>query len=182
MPAIDTILIASFVLICAIAAVYAKKSNERLSEADRVAYWHEHHKYWPPRWQEESDSFKRRMDEREADIMALTGGDERWENWMQFVSSRLVPKFTHRGFDVIETPKPVHEKLANAVNKGLEKWQRLRIEHRVPLMYGPQSKFIDLNSLAWEVIEDLKELHEEWAGGIKLFPTSAYGVRMYQNG
>jgi hypothetical protein len=68
------------------------------------------------------------------------------------------------------------------VNKGLEKWQRLRIEHRVPLMYGPQSKFIDLNSLAWEVIEDLKELHEEWAGGIKLFPTSAYGVRMYQNG
>ena len=25
-------------------------------------------------------------------------------------------------------------------------------------------------------------MHEEWAGGIKLKPTSAYGVRLYQNG
>ena len=25
-------------------------------------------------------------------------------------------------------------------------------------------------------------MHEEWAGGMKLKPTSAYGVRLYQNG
>ena len=35
--------------------------------------------------------------------------------------------------------------------------------------------------MAWEVIDDLLDLHEKWAGGIKLVPTSAYGVRLYQN-
>ena len=31
-------------------------------------------------------------------------------------------------------------------------------------------------------MNDLLSLHEQWAGGIKLRPTSAYGVRLYQNG
>ena len=31
---------------------------------------------------------------REAEIMSIGGGDERWENWLQFTQSRLVPKFT----------------------------------------------------------------------------------------
>lgn len=31
---------------------------------------------------------------REAEIMAIEGSDERWENWLQFTQSRLVPKFT----------------------------------------------------------------------------------------
>jgi hypothetical protein len=25
----------------------------------------------------------------------------RWENWMQYTQSRLVPKFTEKGFDII---------------------------------------------------------------------------------
>lgn len=29
---------------------------------------------------------------------------------------------------------------------------------------------------------ELQSLHEEWAGGIKLVPSSVYGVRLYQNG
>ena len=40
---------------------------------------------------------------------------------------------------------------------------------------------MDLNGLDWEVIRELKELHEEWSG-MKLRETSAYGVRLYQNG
>ena len=36
--------------------------------------------------------------------------------------------------------------------------------------------------VAWETINALKPLHEAWAGGIELVPTSAYGVRFYQNG
>ena len=33
-------------------------------------------------------------DAREAEIMKIAGSDERWENWLQFTQSRLVPKFT----------------------------------------------------------------------------------------
>ena len=36
--------------------------------------------------------------------------------------------------------------------------------------------------IANEIHRELKPLHEAWAGGIKLVPTSAYGVRFYQNG
>ena len=32
--------------------------------------------------------------------MAIPGGNERWENWLQFTQSRLVPKFTPHGFKV----------------------------------------------------------------------------------
>ena len=44
-----------------------------------------------------------------------------------------------------------------------------------------EPKFVDLHGLDWEVIRELKELHEEWSG-MKLRETSAYGVRLYQNG
>ena len=34
--------------------------------------------------------------------MKIAGSDERWENWLQFTQSRLVPKFTEVRF--IEMP------------------------------------------------------------------------------
>ena len=37
-------------------------------------------------------------DAREAEIMKIAGSDERWENWLQFTQSRLVPKFTEVRF------------------------------------------------------------------------------------
>ena len=46
---------------------------------------------------------------------------------------------------------------------------------------GLDPKFIDLGSLTWETIENLKPYHEQWVGGIELVPTSAYGIRLYQN-
>lgn len=50
-------------------------------------------------------------------------------------------------------------------------------------IYGyDQPRFVEQQTLNWEVINQLKPLHEAWAGGIKLRPTSAYGVRLYGNG
>jgi hypothetical protein len=43
-------------------------------------------------------------------------------------------------------------------------------------------KFINLNGVESRVHEMLLPAHEAWAGGMKLKKTSAYGVRMYQNG
>lgn len=55
---------------------------------------------------------------------------------------------------------------------------------RVNGIYGSlPCKFVDLpNSMEVEIMDELQSLHEQWAGGIKLRPTSAYGVRLYQNG
>jgi hypothetical protein len=46
----------------------------------------------------------------------------RWENWLQFTQSRLVPKFTEVGFEIIDTPPEVHRKLVNAVESAVENW------------------------------------------------------------
>jgi hypothetical protein len=68
----------------------------RFTEEERVENWRKHHK-WPPEWQHEPEGFKALMEEREREIMELTGSDERWENWMQYVSARLLPTFTEKG-------------------------------------------------------------------------------------
>ena len=115
--------------------------------------------------------------------MSIPGSNERWENWMQFVAGRLVHKFTPLGFKVIQTPPQIQEKLYNKVMDAVNtQWDELPLEQDVEAIYGALSpKFVDMDGLDWEVLEELQTLHEEW-GGMKLFPTSAYGVRLYQNG
>lgn len=167
-------------ILCALLVVSFAK--ERLSEQERVELWYKT-QTWPPKWNEESESYRAVMEQREREIMQLSGADERWENWMQFIQGRMMPKFTEQGFDLIQTPPSVHAKLKAAVDAGIENWDKLPYEQGVgDSIYAFDSpKFVDLGKLAWEVIEELKPLHEEWSG-LKLRPTSAYGVRLYQNG
>lgn len=95
----------------------------------------------------------------------------------------MVPKFTHRGFDVVPVPEHVFEKLLKVVEPALEDWDNMALEGKVDVIYGPLlPKFVNARGVEWEIIEDLKDMHEQWAGGIELRPTSAYGIRFYQNG
>ena len=75
------------------------------TEEERVKLWHEAGNKWPPEWQPETDGMKRLMEFREKEIMAIPGADERWENWMQFTQSRMVPKFTPKGIPDIHLIK-----------------------------------------------------------------------------
>ncbi len=158
-------------------------SAVRLSEQERVEQWYARGNTWPPHWQPETPEYSAAMAAREEEIMQLTGSDERWENWMQYTQGRMLPKFTPVGFERVKTPAAVQKKLKNAVMQGVANWDNLREELQVEdSIYGPyHPKFVDLHALAWEVIEDLKPLHEEWSG-LKLRPTSAYGVRLYREG
>jgi hypothetical protein len=72
----------SFSVICV--SLFVSICFARLTEDERVRLWHQHHT-WPPSWNEESPSYRNLMEFREQEIMSLTGADERWENWMQFV-------------------------------------------------------------------------------------------------
>jgi hypothetical protein len=125
------------------------------------------------------------MEFREKEIMNLTGADERWENWNQYIQGRLVPTFTRDGFLVAQMPQKTFEKLKRGVEAGLAKWDELRDEGIIDVIYNSQGllpKFIDMHEIAQEVMHEILPLHEAWAGGIKLRPTSAYGVRLYRNG
>ena len=125
------------------------------------------------------------MEFREKEIMNLTGADERWENWNQYIQGRLVPTFTRDGFTVAQMPQKTFEKLKKGVDAGLARWDELRDEGVIDVIYNSQGllpKFIDMHQIAQEVMHEILPLHEAWAGGIKLQPTSAYGVRLYRNG
>ena len=172
-----------YLLLLSITCLVCKTTGDGVPEHERVRLWHERNT-WPPTWQPESDSYRRVMEAREAEIMQLTGADERWENWMQFVQGRMLPKFTDVGFAVIQTPPEVQAKLKKAIDAAVADFDNIPEELGVKdSIYGNlPPKFVELGGLAWEVLEDLKPLHEEWAGGIELKGTSSYGVRLYRDG
>ncbi len=149
----------------------------RLTEDERVRQWHARN-VWPPKWQPESAEYAAVMAAREVELQQLSGADERWENWMQYTQGRMLPRFTPSGFEKIKTPTSVAKRLKDAVDAGVADWDNLQEETQVAdSIYGPHNpKMVSLHDLAWQVIEELKPLHEAWAGGIALKPMSAYGV------
>lgn len=166
-------------------SVFGQREDEppRPSESERVELWYEAGNVWPPNWQEEYPEYRAHQLKREKEIMAIPGADERWENWMQFTQAQLVPKFTETGFDLVRTPEHIQKRLLAAVKGALDDFDNIPYEEGVQAIYGSNPpKFVDITKVAWEVIDELTEFHEQWVGGMKLKPTSAYGVRFYQNG
>ena len=72
-------------------------SCERLTEEQRIANWYHHNNTWPPKWQPEKPLFTLNMEKREVELQMIPGSNERWENYMQYTQSRLVPRFTENG-------------------------------------------------------------------------------------
>lgn len=75
----SSFLIIALVLFCGLFFIQQTCAG-LLSEDERIAQWHEKHS-WPPKWHDEPPSYRALMEEREREIMQLTGADERWENW-----------------------------------------------------------------------------------------------------
>lgn len=106
---------------------------------------------------------------------------------MQFVQGRMVPAFTDNGFKIIETPQYLQESLTSVVNNYVKDWNELEYEEGMLGSGGPlynplhlEPKFIPRQALWDEVHQEMLPLLEEWSG-VKLFPTSIYGIRLYQN-
>lgn len=173
-----SILIVAIFLFCCILG------QSRLTEDKRVALWYAKNNTWPPSWNpHESEQFKYAMSLRDRELQLIPGTDERWENYVQYTQSRLVPRFTEVGFKVIKIPDNIFAMLKEAVDEGIANWDNLRLEKQIDAVYTPlPSKFVDMLEVNAAVHEALLSLHEEWVGGMKLKKTSAYGVRLYQNG
>jgi hypothetical protein len=53
----------------------------------------------------------------------------------------------------------------------------------VDAIYGPNlPRFVAVGHMVSDILKELQPQHEEWAGGIPLRGTSAYGIRIYTNG
>ena len=96
----------------------------------------------------DSDEYRKMMEDREIEIMALSGSDERWENWMQYVQSRMLPRFTEHGYDVIDTPKHIQAKLKAMIDTAVKDFDNLPIEAGEGPFYGPtKAKFVELGEI-----------------------------------
>ena len=84
----------------------------------------------------------------------------RWANWHQHVAGRVAPSFTENGFEVVQTPTDIFERLSKQVNKGLQDWDSLKEEdEKVQMVYNSEGlapKFIDMQKLANQVLQELK--------------------------
>ena len=84
---------------------------------------------------------------------------------MQYTQSRLLPRFTEKGFDLIQIPLDIYQKLKHIINQAVLNLEILPYESGEGSIYGPnQPKFVELGDLRLEVLEQLKQIHEEWAG------------------
>ena len=85
---------------------------------------------------------------------------------------------------MVDTPEHVRDLLYNTVQDEIDNnWEHIPLENLIDVVYTPiRSKFVSMKGVDREVMNELTSFHEEWAGGIKLKPTSSYGVRLYQNG
>lgn len=102
---------------------------------------------------------------------------------MIFIQTRMLPKFTTKGFEIIQIPSPIFQQLLKAVTVGITNWNNLPTKDTT-IIYNRHElspKWLDLQELGNRIHLELLPLHEAWAG-MKLIPTSSYGVRLYQNG
>lgn len=172
----------SFIAAICVLCVVSPVVFSVMTENERVAAWYANpENTWPPMWQNETEAFKANMAIREAELMMLPGSRERWENFMQYTQSWMIPRYTPVGFKLIQTPPDIQRRLKERLDAGLARYDSLRKENVIDVLYTPEpSRFIDLNGLDWEILNELKPLHEEWSG-LKLVPTSAYGLRLNSN-
>lgn len=174
-------LIPSFLLF---ALIKLPSISSRFTEEERVNYWYQHHT-WPPSWNLESPGYKALMEQREREIMTIPGADERWENWMQYIMQRMATPFTEKGFLLTKFPETLFQKIKKTIQPSVDHFETVPSEKYVDVIYNPpgnEAKMHHLGPLASEIQSAMLPLHEAWAGGIKLRPTSIYGVRFYQNG
>ncbi len=97
---------------------------------------------------------------------------------VELLRQRL-PTFTEDGFAVVETPKAIHDALAQVYSDGLTGAYD-ETSDPVYLTAG-NPRFIDIGNLGYEIGAELKETHEAWAR-IPLELSAAYGIRTYRRG
>ncbi|KAJ1446666.1 hypothetical protein M885DRAFT_545600 [Pelagophyceae sp. CCMP2097] len=131
---------------------------------------------WVPR----APGWTARLDYRAEQVSRIESSQERWDALLNLaVTGLLVPNYTDHGYQVVQTPRSVHDRLNATLQKALASGA-IGQESRVDQISGPVARFVQLGRLKREIMDELKPMHEAWAGGTPLVATVAYGLRLYQ--
>ena len=92
-------------------------------------------------WIPETHMWRKRLDYRLAQVRRIQSSQERWDAAMNLaVSGLLVKNFTSIGYEVVKTPRHVHDKLNATLVKGFD---QQRTEHKVDQISGEVAGFVD---------------------------------------
>lgn len=153
-----------------------------LSENERMEKYHERGYQWPLRkFVPDTAGWRKIFERRFKQIYQIEESNPRYNAWMQAMSSALVqPNFTENGWALARAPEALVQELKQKLHDNIED---APLEKKVDVIEGDgaaRPKFIENNALNQKVLEELKPMHEEWAG-VKLEGAIAYGLRAYMN-
>jgi len=186
-----------------IAAVALLSYADAFAEYDKSPKW--------GAWIPENEGWRKRMDYREQQVIRIEDTQERWDAFLNLaVSGLMVPQFTEKGWKVVKQPPSVHARLNASLHEGFrrsqqgesqkeddehedarakigifhkDKTNKLNREHKVDQITGDRLPgFVPLGRLTGDLLKELQPMHEAWAGNIKLVPSNAYGLRVYERG
>jgi hypothetical protein len=119
------------------------------------------------------------MDRRFSQIEALESSHDRYEGFVQTMSSALTaPNFTENGWGLTKVNDDLLAALQQGIRDGLETAEH---EDKVEVIEGDDRPlFIKREDLTERVLKELHPLMESWSQ-VPLVPHTAYGFRLYQN-
>jgi hypothetical protein len=137
---------------------------------------------WKWKFPGEPPAYAAWQEHRRAEIMDLYHYQERLDNWVQYVQIRSVRNFTRLGFDVVDAPRELHQRLRQRLLEGIGKGARREMGGKPQGIYGDRVPDF-VNHGEGTVLQQLKEIHEQWTPtAAPLKPVTAYGMRVYRRG
>lgn len=137
---------------------------------------------WPiDHYTPDTPGWRELMEERFAEISEMEHSGDRYEGYLQTVTSALLaPNFTELGFGLAKAPDELMATVRKGIRDGLADG-KARSEGPVDVIEGPEhALFIDRPDLTKRILNELQPYPEAWSG-VELVPYRAYGFRLYQN-
>ena len=129
----------------------------------------------------EPEGYKRRQEQRWVEIQALDHYQERLDNFVQYTQVRTVPNYTQNGFDVVDIPHDLWQRMRDRLHEQLPK---ARTESEVQGIYGSVRPRMVGHGEGRNLLSELQPILERWVPDIEtgLQPVTAYGMRAYGRG
>jgi hypothetical protein len=122
----------------------AYTEEERMMEYVKRGY------KWPiPQYIPPTEGWHRLMDQRFAQVRALESSQNKWDGWIQTLSSALtMPNFTEYGWGLTHASERLTEEIRQGIYDGLP---NARTEGNIDVIDGPAPLFIDRPDLTKKV-------------------------------
>lgn len=170
------------ILVCSLRAPMIPSVNAIMTEEDRLKGWKARNFTWPPsRWIPDTPEWTRVMNHRLRQVEAMKEG--RFPGFLVLGTGGLLGRnLTKYGWGITRVSSTLVQELQKDVHskpwvnlEDLENLRTMGMRH-----YGESPYLVDTGEINRQILAELKELHEHWAG-VELIPQVAYGLRVYRN-